>query len=85
MNVTSLCLNVDIKVNINYPDWAEGSEEPTLDNSRDIDAGWFLLEIIKFISVVNSIIWRKIFVEKEIFEGFNSWSISFPFTRFGVN
>ena len=21
MNVTNLCLNVDIKVNLNYPDW----------------------------------------------------------------
>ena len=45
MNVTSLCLKVDIKVNLSYPD-----------NSRDIDAGCFLLEIITFISVVTGII-----------------------------
>ena len=59
MNVMSLCLNVDIKVNLNYSDWGGGTEVPTLDNSRDIDAGWFLLEIIIFISVVNNIIWRR--------------------------
>ena len=34
------------------------TDVPTLDNSRDINAGWFLLEIITFISVVTSIIWR---------------------------
>ena len=56
MNITSLCLNVGIKVNLNYHDWG-ATEAPTLDNSRDIDAGWFLLEMT-FISVVNSIIWQ---------------------------
>ena len=36
--------------------WLGATEAPTQDNSRDIDSGWFLLEIT-FISVVNSIIW----------------------------
>ena len=38
--------------------WLGITKASALDNSRDIDAGWFLLEIITFISVVNSIIWR---------------------------
>ena len=38
MNLTSLCLRVDIKVNLSYPDWGP-TEVPTLDNSRDIDPG----------------------------------------------
>ena len=37
--------------------WLGSTKASTLDNSRDIDAGWFLLEIITFISVVDSIIW----------------------------
>ena len=35
-----------------------GTEAPTQNNSRDIDAGWFLLELLTFISVVDCIIWR---------------------------
>ena len=35
--------------------WLEATEAPTQDNSRNIDTGWFLLEIIRFISVVTSI------------------------------
>ena len=30
MNETNLCLNVDIKENLNYPDWGGGTEAPTL-------------------------------------------------------
>ena len=38
--------------------WLGATEAPTLDNNKDTDAGWFLLEIITSISVDNSIIWR---------------------------
>ena len=55
MNGTSLCLNVDVKVNLDYPEWGL-NEIPALGNSRDIDAGWILLELITFNSVVGSII-----------------------------
>ena len=48
--------------------WLGATEAPTLDNSRDIDAEWFLLEMITFISVVNSIIWRE-----DLCRGENSW------------
>ena len=54
MNLTNLCLNVDIIV-----------KAPILDKNKDIDFGWFLLEIITFISIITSIIWRGIFIEKE--------------------
>ena len=30
------------------------TEAPTLDKNKDIDFGWFLLEIITFISVITS-------------------------------
>ena len=35
--------------------WLRAIEAPTLDNSKDIDVGWFLLEII---TLVTSIIWQ---------------------------
>ena len=38
MNRTSLCLNIDIKVNLDYPEMG-ATEAPTLANSRDNDAG----------------------------------------------
>ena len=38
--------------------WLGTTEAPCLDNSRDIDAEWFFLEIKTFISVVNNVIWR---------------------------
>ena len=66
MNGMSLCLNGDkSKFKLS---WLGATEVPTLDNSRDIDVGWFLLEIITFISVVTSIIWQGIYVEKEFLE-----------------
>ena len=58
MNGTGLCLNVDIKVNLDYPDWG-AIKADTLGNNRDIDAWLFLMELIKFHSVVDGIIWRK--------------------------
>ena len=65
MNVTNLCLNVDIKVNLNYPDW----RLPML--LLEIIARILILNDligkITFISVITSIIWREgIYVEKEI-------------------
>ena len=64
-----------------------------LDNNRGIDAGLFLLEIITFIYVVNSIAWRE-----DLFSGGDSlkfiyqfsfslsfWSSSFPLTIFGIS
>ena len=47
--------------------WLGATEAPTLDKNKDIDFGWFLLEIITFISVLTSIIWQRIF-EEEILE-----------------
>ena len=73
MNGTSLCLNVGIKVNLNYPDWG-ATEAPTLDSSRDIDAGGFLLEILTFISLVNSIVWRG-----DLCRGGDSWKFRYKF------
>ena len=46
--------------------WLGATKAPTLGNSRDIDVGWFLLEIITFISVVTSIVCGGIYGEKEI-------------------
>ena len=40
--------------------WLGATEVPILDNSRDIIDEIFLLEIITFISVVTSIIWRGV-------------------------
>ena len=34
------------------------TKDPTQDNRRHINAEWFLMEIITFISVVTSIIWH---------------------------
>ena len=57
MNVTSLCLNCR-HISKFKLSWLGATEAPTQDNYRDVDAGWFLLEIITFISVVISIIWQ---------------------------
>ena len=38
--------------------WLGATEAPTQSNSRETDARWFLLELITFNSVVDSIIWR---------------------------
>ena len=38
--------------------WCGTTKAPTLDKNRDIDFGWFLLEIITFISVINNIFRR---------------------------
>ena len=38
--------------------WLGATKAPTQDKSKDIDFGWFLLEIITFISVITSIIWQ---------------------------
>ena len=38
--------------------WIGATEAPTQDNWKYIDFGWFLLEIIAFISVITTIIWR---------------------------
>ena len=48
--------------------WLEATKTPTIDKNRDIDFGWFLLEIITFISGVTNIIWWGwgIYAEKEI-------------------
>ena len=43
-----------------------GTVDPTLDKNKDTDFEWFLLEIMTFISVINGIIWRVVYVEKEI-------------------
>ena len=36
--------------------WLGDTKAPTQDKNKDIDFGWFLLEII-FISVITNIIW----------------------------
>ena len=38
--------------------WLGATEAPTLDKNKDIDFEWFLLEIIRFISVITSIKWQ---------------------------
>ncbi len=40
--------------------WLGATEARTLGNSRDIDAGWFLLELITFNPVVDRIICKKL-------------------------
>ena len=39
--------------------WLGATKAPTLDKNRDIDFGWFLLEIITFISVITDIICQE--------------------------
>ena len=36
INLTKLCLNVDVKVTLDYPDWG-GTKAPNLDKNKDID------------------------------------------------
>ena len=48
--------------------WLRATKASTLDNSKDIDVGWFFIGIITFISVVTNIIWWGIYVKKEILE-----------------
>ena len=48
--------------------YATENEAPTFDKNKDIDFGWFLLEIITFIFVITSIIWWGVYVGKEILE-----------------
>ena len=90
MNVTKLCLNGDVRVNLNYPDCG-GTEARAIDKNKNFV--WFLLEIIAFVSVITSIIGRCIYVGKEIFRtleinsqlGFlNFLRGSFPLTIFGL-
>ena len=52
----------------------EATEVPTLSNSRDIDAGWFLLELITFNSVGDSVIWRE-----DLYKGGDSWKSRYYF------
>ena len=52
--------------------WVGATEAPIQDNSRDIDAGWFLVEIRKFISIVNCIIWRG-----DLCRGGDSWKFKY--------
>ena len=48
--------------------WQGATEALILDNSWGIDGGWFFLELITFISVVDSIIWRG-----DLCTGRDSW------------
>ena len=44
----------------------EATEAPTLDNSRDIDAGWFALEMITLFQYLLVLYDGEIYVEEEI-------------------
>ena len=46
--------------------WLGDTDALTLDKNKDIDFRWFLLKIITIISVITSIMWRGVYVGKEI-------------------
>ena len=48
------------------------TKAPTLDG--DIEAGWFLLELIAFFSVIHNIIWRG-----DLYRGGDSWKLLYYF------
>ena len=52
--------------------WLGATKAPTLDKSRNIDVGWVLLELITFISVVDSTIWRG-----DLCRGEDSWKFRY--------